>query len=761
MVRRGVAQVPDNARAREYRGAAEFRPSGHRPAGGARLRRRIWAPRRGLLSPRGRLAPRGLLALRGLAARPVQARRTWRRAGLAGVLAAAALAAACSSSAPTPAAGGSGSAPAPAAPPVGPHPGVNLNVLVLTDGSPAVQAISAQLGREGVPDTVISLRGARRTVITSAFLSRSLPGGGRGGNFDGVVLPGPDPAGLTGAEQAALAAYERDFGVRQVDAYAPPQASLGMSAPVYAGPLRGAVTVTAAGSRAGFGYLNATFPFSGGAAGPAPFGYLARPLAGAGVTPLLDAALPGGGTATLAWQFAAGGREQLGVGFGYAGDQAQSRYLGPGIVAWLTRGVYAGYWRSYLTVDYDDVINADAQWSITGHCTPGAGACPRGTPKTAPIRMTPADVSYAVRWQRQHHFTMEFLFNGGPSAQFRVHGTDPLLAAFRPVAADFFWINHTFSHANLGCRATYTATSFRCVRSGGRIVWDASRATVDSQIQDNLAWARANGIPVVPGVLATGEYSGLRLLPQQPADNPALIAATGPNKIRWIALDASRDPDMRPVGAALGVPRHPIDIGYDVDSVAEEVSEFNWYHSSKRDGGSGLCQTSTTTACERPLSPRTGWSAVILPEQVQIVLHDLLGNDPRPFFLHQSNLTGGRLGYPVMSGVLAAYRAVYAAGAPVVNLPMSGDGEALRRQSVWAGSLRAGSVTAWVQDRDLIISGPPGTLVPVTAPPGTRTGVAAGPEFGAAYGAARSAWVRLGDHPVRLALPSAPFRQPG
>ena len=43
-------------------------------------------------------------------------------------------------------------------------------------------------------------------------------------------------------------------------------------------------------------------------------------------------------------------------------------------------------------------------------------------------------------------------------------------------------------------------------------------------------------------------------------------------------MDASREPNMRPVGAALGIPRHPIDVGDDVDTVAEEVSEFNWYN---------------------------------------------------------------------------------------------------------------------------------------------------------------------------------------
>lgn len=136
--------------------------------------------------------------------------------------------------------------------------------------------------------------------------------------------------------------------------------------------------------------------------------------------------------------------------------------------------------------------------------------------------------------------------------------------------------------------------------------------------------------------------------------------------------------------------------------------------------------------------------------QVQIVFAAVLNNDPRPFFMHQSNLTGDRLGYPVMDGVLSAYRAVYGASAPVVNLPMSGDGIALHDQA-----LRAGTVSAWVQGSTVTISGPPGTLVPVTVPAGTRVGSAAVPTFGSPYTCELSGYTRLGSRPLRLVLGSA------
>jgi hypothetical protein len=645
----------------------------------------------------------------------------------------------------------------PTPPPVAPHGGVNLDVLVVTDGTPPVQAIEAQLTAEGLPTTVINLHDSSRRAITRAYLARSLPGGGRGGNFEGIVLPSAAPAGLSAAEDHALAWYERTFKVRQVDAYTAPEPDTGMNPPAYSGPLSETVTVTSAGASAGFGYLNGSFPFSGGLAGPTPFAYLSDPMPGGGATPLLDAAIPdSAGSATLVWQYDSGGRQQLGIGFGYASYQAQFRYLAHGIVTWVTRGVNLGDWRNYLDIAYDDMFLGDSQWSMTGHCTPGETACPEGTPTTPSIEMTPADIRYAAQWEQQHDFTIEFLYNGGGSVRSEVDGVDPLLQATQPLAQDFYWVNHTYSHAYLGCEQDFSVVPWKCVTSGGKIVWAASPSLINSQIEDNFTWAAKNGIPAEPATVATGEYSGLLLLPQQPVDNPNLDAAMGPDDIKWVAMDASREPNMRYVGAALGIPRHPIDVGYDVDTVAEEVSEFNWYNTSKADGGSGICQGSTVTACIKPLDPATGWTSYILPGQARIVFKSLLANDPRPFFMHQSNLAGDRLAYGVMDAILSAYRAVYGASAPIVNLPMSGDGVALHNQQLWATALREHLVTAWVEGSTVTISGAPGTTVPVTVPAGATAG-SGGLAFASPYAGELSGYATLGSRPLTLALGSAPF----
>jgi hypothetical protein len=645
----------------------------------------------------------------------------------------------------------------PTPPPVAPHGGVDLDVLVVTDGTPPVEAVGQQLTTEGIPSTVINLHDSSRKAITRAFLARTLPDGSEGGNFEGVVLPSPAPSGLSAGEENALAWYERTFHVRQVDAYSPPMPGVGMNPPVYSGLLSGTVRVTTAGASAGFGYLNGSFPFSGGPAGPAPFGYLAEPVPGGGATPLLDAAIPGSsGSATLVWQYDSLGREQLGIGFGSASYQAQFHYLAHGIVTWVTRGVNLGDWRNYLDIAYDDMFLGDSQWSLVGKCTPSVTVCPKGTAMTPTIRMVPADVTYAVQWEKQHHFTIEFLYNGGASARFAVNGVDALLVATKPVAKDFYWVNHTWSHAYFGCTQDYSVVPWKCATSNGQIVWAAGPSLINSQILQNFAWARQNGIPAEPGVVASGEYSGLPVLPQQPVDNPYLDAAMGPDGIKWIAMDASREPNMRYVGAALGIPRHPIDVGDDVDTVTEEISEFNWYNTSKADGGSGICTGSKTTACLKPLSPKTGWTSFIVPGQVQIVFDAVLNNDPRPFFMHQSNLTGDRIAYTVMDDILSAYRAVYGPAAPIANLPMSGDGVVLHNQQLWATALREHLVTAWVQGNTVTISGPPGTTVPVTVPEGTTLG-SGGPAFGSLYASELSDYTTLGSHPLKLVLSSAPF----
>ena len=144
------------------------------------------------------------------------------------------------------------------------------------------------------------------------------------------------------------------------------------------------MSVTSAGASAGFGYLNRSFPFSGGLAGPAPFGYLPDPVPGGGATPLLDAAIPGSsGRGTLVWQYdhrrPPAARDRLRLRLVRPPSSTTWRTAS---WTWVTRGVNLGDWRNYLDVAYDDMFLGDSQWSMTGHCTPGETACPKGTPMT-------------------------------------------------------------------------------------------------------------------------------------------------------------------------------------------------------------------------------------------------------------------------------------------------------------------------------------------------------------------------------------------
>jgi len=135
----------------------------------------------------------------------------------------------------------------------------------------------------------------------------------------------------------------------------------------------------------------------------------------------------------------------------------------------------------------------------------------------------------------------------------------------------------------------------------------------------------------------------------------------------------------------------------------------------------------------------------------------MVQNDPRPFMFHQSNLTGDRLLYPVVLGALQAYRAVYAANAPVVNQRLSGAGAAMNSQDQWAQTLSGGTVSGYVQGSTVTITGPSGTSVPLTMPAGTKVGTSGGAAFGASYAQELSAYTTLGSGSLTLVLKATPY----
>ncbi|MER7702272.1 hypothetical protein ABTX81_05135 [Kitasatospora sp. NPDC097605] len=651
-------------------------------------------------------------------------------------------------------------------------PRIDLTVLVISDGGPATAAIAAELKSQGTPYKLVDLNDANRPVIDAAFLSDTLNGQPRG-KYQGIVLPNDNPFAAGSAEMTAIAAYEAAFGVRQVDAYTYARPDVGLNwavNPGYMGTLDGFQgQVTTAGLSGPFDYLKGSVPFEDNdPAVSESYGYLATPLttlpAGSSFTPLVEVPIPNStAKGSLVGEYEHAGRKELVVTFVYNQYQQQYRLLARGIVDWITQGVHLGYDRNYFAAHVDDVFLADDRWDTVLKCTPGDVTCPPGTPETAnPIRMTVADAQYAKQWQLDHGFTMDMVFNGGGSEDWKAdHETtsDPMVDRMVADQTSYRWINHTYTHPYLGCLQDVSVVPWKCTKTtSGSTVW-VDQATITSQIKNNLDWAAARGLQLDRTELVTGEHSGLLTAPQETSDNPYLAPSLAANGVKWTASDASREPAQRAVGNALTVPRYPMNVFYNAATAKEETDEYNWIYTSVANGGSGVCEANANSTClPAPLDVNTGYLSYIVPLEARIDLGHVLSNDPRPHFIHQSNLSEDRIVYPVLERILSTYRSLHADNAPVVNLSQKEIGQEFQRRAAWNAAIASGQVTAYRTGDTVRVSAPAGVQIQATMPTGTVQQLAIGTTgFGTAYAGSLSGWVKPGQlqSGVELTLPAA------
>jgi hypothetical protein len=637
-------------------------------------------------------------------------------------------------------------------------PRIDLRVLVVDDSGPATSALTA-------PYTSVDLTSGSRPQIDAAFLSDTVDGTPRA-KYEAVVLPNDDPFPADSPEMAAIASYEQTFGIRQVDAYTYTRPQLGLQAtPGYTGSLDGMTgQVTAAGRGGPFGYLKGSVPFEDiSPTQTESYGYLGEPLAqqasGASFTTFVDMPVPGSTTrGSLVGEYDHDGRSELVVTFAYNQYQQQFRLLARGMVEWMTQGVHLGADRNYFSVHVDDVFLADDRWNTVLKCTPGDVDCAPGTGvgDPNPIRMTPADAQYARQWSQANGLTFDLVFNGGGSDDYKQDngGTDPLAQQLIADKDAYRWVNHTYSHEFLGCVQNVTVVPWQCATdASGNVQW-VGQDTISSQILQNRSWAAAQAIPTDNSELVTGEHSGLRILPQQPQDNPNLapvLAATG---VGWLASDSSREPQQRSAGPALTVPRTPMNVFYNAGHANEETDEYNWLYTSKAQGGSGLCENSPNSTClPAPLDETTGYTSYIVPLEARIDLAHILSNDPSPFFLHQSNLAEDRIAYPVLDKIIGTYRSLYADNTPFVNARMAGLGTELRQRAAWNAAVRDGSVTAYRIGDTVTVSAPNGVSVPATMPTGTQQDQLIGSTaFGTPYAGTLSGWTAPGFGQAQVTL---------
>ncbi|MEW2625045.1 hypothetical protein [Streptomyces sp. NPDC048106] len=638
-------------------------------------------------------------------------------------------------------------------------PRIDLRVLVISDGGPATDAITAELTSEGTPFTKVDLTSGSRPTIDAGFLADTVDGRARA-KYQAVVLPNDNPFPTGSAEMSALAAYEQTYGIPQVDAYTYARPQVGLQVPTsggYSGSIDGVqAQVTGAGQAGPFGYLKGAVPFEDNSPTVGEsYGYLSTPAAGADFTPYVQAAIPGTTTqGSLVGEYRHDGRRELVITFVYNQYQQQFRLLARGIVDWMTGGVHLGASRNYFAVHVDDVFAADDRWDTQLNCTPGDVDCTNSSGTPSPIRMTPADVDYATAWEQSHGFTLDLAYNGSGSVDQREdnNGVDQLADKLIADRNRFRWINHTYTHAFLGCQQDTTVVPWKCVTGAdGSTTW-VSRQSIDDEIANNRVWGQTNGLPLDNSELVTGEHSGLRILPQQPLDNPNLGPALTDNGVKWLAADASRDPAQRQLGPATTVARYPMNVFYNAGRASEETDEYNWLYTSRAQGGSGICEDNpaTTTCLAAPLSTATGYQSYIVPLETRIDLGHVLANDPKPHFIHQSNLAEDRIAYPVLNGVLDGYNGLFAANTPLVNLRMKDIGIELQRRTAWNNALNAGQVTAYRIGNAVTVQAPSGTDATATLPAGSTLHAAA---FGTPYAGELSGWTASTGTPLTFTLP--------
>jgi hypothetical protein len=137
-----------------------------------------------------------------------------------------------------------------------------------------------------------------------------------------------------------------------------------------------------------------------------------------------------------------------------------------------------------------------------------------------------------------------------------------------------------------------------------------------------------------------------------------------------------------------------------------------------------------------------------------------MGNDPRPHYMHQSNLAdwtpalpetdpnqGGIL-YPMIDGLLGRYETYFdRSDSPLVQLTSKQIVATLQQQATWAANVASGKVAAWLEDGQLHVRNLSGAPMDVAL---------TGTTVGDMYGGQKSGWTTIAAGAEQAFTPNDP-----
>ncbi|HEX7837294.1 MAG TPA: hypothetical protein VF469_07515 [Kofleriaceae bacterium] len=500
------------------------------------------------------------------------------------------------------------------APPGGRRIELKLLVVAATGDEPAYLAARSALDRIGVPyDALI----ATATDLVPGMLSNGVDDC----YYRGIVISVGGLAyfddstqqwasAFTTDEWTTLADYERACSARELTWYGWPGAEFGLELfSGFASTDTSTDTVTAQITSAGadvFPYVpvSAVIPIDN------VFGYKATVIDPTTTTALIQS---NDGHALVARHLAADGREAMIVTVDSNPSVIHGLVFEYGLVNWVSRGLFIGKKRAYLTPQVDDVFISNDMWNATTH---------RNAPELDgedTFRITGSDVDQLVRWQTGFRtrlpagsrYITVMTFNGVGTLRSEYQDQTSLAAA-RSAGANLTWLSHTWDHEDMD---------------------QMTHAAAANEVAQNCQLARTNALNgFVCSDLVTPGISGL-------TNADALQGIDGAG-VRYVVSDSSITSD---IAAARGTvpgdnpqfnvgrvntvnahvyeaPRHPTSIFYDVTTRAAEVDEYNTIY-------------------------RSYWGRDLDYDELIDVdsafgLHYLLTGDIDPLMFHQPNLGG-------------------------------------------------------------------------------------------------------------------------
>ncbi len=421
---------------------------------------------------------------------------------------------------------------------------VQMRLLLIspTADDPGLEALKALCDQVGaLCDTFIS----STTPLTRNVLEDTSKSEGK---YQGIFLTDNQLAYNSGGSWAVsfdadewntLWEYERDYSVRQVSLFTYPGSYPEPQGLTYEGNAPGTAPST------GKAYYNASLTADGQdvfsslkANAPIPihfaYTYLAK------LDPTISSAKPllqdSSGNVLAATSTSPDGRERLALSMAQAPFLLHSQLLTYDLMRWVTKGVFIGQRQFYLGIDQDDFFVPTDKWDATVGGINGQ------------YRLTAQDVAGLVAQQNKlrsaYPFAKDFAwtiaFNGSyanesaPSdCSAAPGGPDPLTSAALCYKGEFFWLNHTWTHAFMD--KTNYATSFSEIdlntKLAQRLGLTTSKYGFNSLVTGDisgLGWYAPNGPDTGPKV-----DFGLN------ASNPEFLKAAADAGVRYLASNMS------------------------------------------------------------------------------------------------------------------------------------------------------------------------------------------------------------------------------